>query len=257
MNRNWSCSHNDSALRNRWLATAIGIPGLRSPMVSLPPGKNGDVAQRSFSADGAWKQCRVPLQLCGRIGLSAAHDARRVLSQVCTLIPGKRFKRARFVVAMATVSPGWRAGVAWPARMASASRASGDDVGMPDNKRVGNRSCPPSGELPPKILRSGPDGLPAASETSHSPRPVARPRIPCYARRMRASRGWQGITSRIAKVAKGLAVKLRPWRAREAMPAMIGTPPSKRSLWHDPAEHARDFAERYADPMNYHVESRM
>jgi len=145
MNRNWSCSHNDSALRNRWLATAVGIPGLRSPMVSLPPGKNGDVAQRSFSADGAWKQCRVPLQLCGRIGLSAAHDARRVLSQVCTLIPGKRFKRARFVVAMATVSPGWRAGVAWPARMASASRASGDDVGMPDNKRVGNRSCPPSG----------------------------------------------------------------------------------------------------------------
>ena len=38
---------------------------------------------------------------------------------------------------------------------------------------------------------------------------------------------------------------------------MIGTPPSKRSLWHDPAEHARDFAERYAEPMNYHVENRM
>ena len=38
---------------------------------------------------------------------------------------------------------------------------------------------------------------------------------------------------------------------------MIGTPPSKRSLWHDPAEHARDFAERYAEPMNYHVENRI
>ena len=38
---------------------------------------------------------------------------------------------------------------------------------------------------------------------------------------------------------------------------MTGTPPSKRSLWHDPAEHARDFAERYAEPMNYHVENRM
>jgi hypothetical protein len=40
-------------------------------------------------------------------------------------------------------------------------------------------------------------------------------------------------------------------------PGLIGTPPSKRSMWHDPAEHARDFAERYAEPMNYHVENRM
>jgi hypothetical protein len=40
-------------------------------------------------------------------------------------------------------------------------------------------------------------------------------------------------------------------------PAMIGTPPSERLMWHDPAEHARDFAERYAEPMNYHVENRM
>ena len=39
-------------------------------------------------------------------------------------------------------------------------------------------------------------------------------------------------------------------------PAMIGTPPSERSMWHDPAEHARDFAERYAEPMNYLVENR-
>ena len=28
-------------------------------------------------------------------------------------------------------------------------------------------------------------------------------------------------------------------------------------MWHDPAEHARDFAGRYAEPMNYHVENRM
>jgi hypothetical protein len=40
-------------------------------------------------------------------------------------------------------------------------------------------------------------------------------------------------------------------------PAMIGTPPSKRSAWHDPKAHARDFAERYAEPINYHVENRM
>jgi hypothetical protein len=29
-------------------------------------------------------------------------------------------------------------------------------------------------------------------------------------------------------------------------PAMIGTPPSAQPMWHDPAAHARDFAERYA-----------
>ena len=40
-------------------------------------------------------------------------------------------------------------------------------------------------------------------------------------------------------------------------PGMIGTPPSQRPMWHDPAAHARDFAERYAEPLNYHVENRM
>jgi hypothetical protein len=40
-------------------------------------------------------------------------------------------------------------------------------------------------------------------------------------------------------------------------PAMVSTPPSARSMWHDPKMHARDFAERYAEPMNYHVENRM
>src|SRR3954454_1291857 len=70
---------------------------------------------------------------------------------------------------------------------------------------------------------------------------------------MKASRVWQGIISRIATVAKDVAVKLHRWRARGATPAMIGTPPSRRSMWHDPAQHARDFAERYAEPMNYHA----
>ncbi len=32
-----------------------------------------------------------------------------------------------------------------------------------------------------RTLRSNPEVSPAASETSHSPRSVARPRIPCYA----------------------------------------------------------------------------
>jgi hypothetical protein len=40
-------------------------------------------------------------------------------------------------------------------------------------------------------------------------------------------------------------------------PAMIGTPTSQRSMWEDSGAHARDFAERYAEPMNYHVENRM
>jgi hypothetical protein len=38
---------------------------------------------------------------------------------------------------------------------------------------------------------------------------------------------------------------------------MIGTPPSRRALWHDPAIHAGDFAERYADPMDYIAAQRM
>jgi hypothetical protein len=40
-------------------------------------------------------------------------------------------------------------------------------------------------------------------------------------------------------------------------PAMIGTPPSVRSMWDDPKAHARDFPERYAKPMYRHVENRM
>ena len=38
---------------------------------------------------------------------------------------------------------------------------------------------------------------------------------------------------------------------------MIGTLPSQRPMWHGSVAHARDFAERNADPMNYHVENRM
>jgi len=38
---------------------------------------------------------------------------------------------------------------------------------------------------------------------------------------------------------------------------MIGTPPSQRLLWHDPAVHARDFAERYAERMDYLTAQRM
>jgi hypothetical protein len=40
-------------------------------------------------------------------------------------------------------------------------------------------------------------------------------------------------------------------------PGMIGTPPSARSVWHDPAAHAKDFAERYAGPLDYLVSERM
>jgi hypothetical protein len=40
-------------------------------------------------------------------------------------------------------------------------------------------------------------------------------------------------------------------------PAMIGTPPSARPMWHDPAAHARDFAERYAQDLDLVVAQRM
>jgi hypothetical protein len=40
-------------------------------------------------------------------------------------------------------------------------------------------------------------------------------------------------------------------------PAMIGTPPSQRPMWHDPAAHAKDFALRYATELDYAVSQRM
>jgi hypothetical protein len=40
-------------------------------------------------------------------------------------------------------------------------------------------------------------------------------------------------------------------------PAMIGTPPSKQPMWHDPAAHAKDFAKRYAVELDYAVSQRM
>jgi hypothetical protein len=64
--------------------------------------------------------------------------------------------------------------------------------------------------------------------------------------------GWQQLTGRIAATAKGLAAKLRPKPA-----AMIGLPPSARHVPADPALHALDFAQCYADPMDYLVSQRM
>jgi len=36
-----------------------------------------------------------------------------------------------------------------------------------------------------------------------------------------------------------------------------GTPPSARRMWHDRAAHACDFAQRYAEPLDYAVAQRM
>src|SRR5262245_54323036 len=76
---------------------------------------------------------------------------------------------------------------------------------------------------------------------------------------MSASRGWQRIISRIAAVAKGVAVKLRPWRVREPMPAMIGTLPSARypAIPADPAEHAVRSAHEWEDVAETYVQERM
>ena len=62
-------------------------------------------------------------------------------SQVWASIPGNRFKCARFVVAMVTISPGWPASAVWPAKMASASRESADDVGRPVCRRNAQNSA--------------------------------------------------------------------------------------------------------------------
>src|SRR4051794_17987489 len=44
---------------------------------------------------------------------------------------------------------------------------------------------------------------------------------------------------------------------RRPKPSMIGTPPSARQIPANAELHALDFAHRYAEPMNYHVENRM
>src|SRR5438067_2177775 len=62
-------------------------------------------------------------------------------------------------------------------------------------------------------------------------------------------RGW---INKIKSVARGLASKLRP-----QPPGMIGPPPSAWPMWHDPAAHARDFAERYTRDFDLAVAERM
>jgi hypothetical protein len=55
----------------------------------------------------------------------------------------------------------------------------------------------------------------------------------------------------------GIRDQWQRFKERFRKPAMVGTPPSQRPMWHDPTEHAKDFAKRYAEPLNYHVENRM
>jgi hypothetical protein len=62
----------------------------------------------------------------------------------------------------------------------------------------------------------------------------------------------RGLFKRIKEAARTLTAKLRP-----RQPGMIGTPPSARPMRHDPAAHARDFAERYAEPLDQCVAVRM
>jgi hypothetical protein len=64
--------------------------------------------------------------------------------------------------------------------------------------------------------------------------------------------------SRLSRILSRLREALRREKAiPEPTPAMIGVPPSQRPMWHDPADHARDFSERYAGPINIEVEDRM
>jgi hypothetical protein len=56
--------------------------------------------------------------------------------------------------------------------------------------------------------------------------------------------------SRLRATAMKLIARLRP-------PAMVGTPPSARQIPAHPELHALDFAQRYAEPLNYHAEQVM
>ena len=61
-----------------------------------------------------------------------------------------------------------------------------------------------------------------------------------------------GFFYRIKAATKGLAARFRP-----RPPGMIGTPPSQRPMWHDPAAHALDFSRRYAEDIDLAVSQRV
>jgi hypothetical protein len=60
----------------------------------------------------------------------------------------------------------------------------------------------------------------------------------------------RNLFSRIKAAAQKLAARFR-------QPAMIGTPPSARTIWHDPAAHAMDFSQRYAQDLDLIVAQRI
>jgi hypothetical protein len=77
---------------------------------------------------------------------------------------------------------------------------------------------------------------------------------------MSTEQTWRRVVSRIVMASRALVAKLHRQHAHEPPPAMIGTPPSARrvpAVPTDPAEHAADFAARYAEPMDYLIEQRM
>lgn len=64
--------------------------------------------------------------------------------------------------------------------------------------------------------------------------------------------GWRRLAHRITAAAQGLVRRLRP-----AKTVMTGPPPSARLDPVDPAQHAHDFALRYAEEMDYLASQRM
>src|SRR5262249_45362151 len=114
-------------------------------------------------------------------------------------------------------------------------------------------AAPAQSHSPCPASRSSP-GFPAAAPPILRPLLAAQPFLaaPCFPRYPSRMNSTHGFFSWIKAAADGLAVRPRP-----PPPAMIGTPPSARPLWHDPAAHARDFAERYSVPLSYAAEQRM
>jgi hypothetical protein len=73
---------------------------------------------------------------------------------------------------------------------------------------------------------------------------------------MDKAQGWRRLLNHFVATVKGLVARLSP----KPQPAMIGIPPSARRILAipaDPAEHAKDFADRYYEPLEAIVRKRM
>jgi hypothetical protein len=123
--------------RGFWFfAAGVGVGSVRGV-----EGQGGYAAGSSFFIAGHDRDFKPRFgPAAGSFCLRARYD-RIWWSQVSAFTPVSRSKWAGFVIAIVTVSPGWPMSAAWPGRTASASKASGDDVGMRDCHTIAQNSA--------------------------------------------------------------------------------------------------------------------